>query len=461
MNQDKVWMADAIGRIAADFDLSAVPREAIERAKLAILDAVGCGYGSIDTDFGRSAWAALSGTSEGSSSTVFGQKQRLSVNDAMFVNALLVHGNDFDDTHVTGGLHPSTSAFPCALAVAESRSLSSRDLLAGYILAVETMTRVGGVAPQALQMNGFHPTGVVAVFGCAVAAARLLGLNAEEIVNAQGIALSFASGTIEYVRDGAWTKRLHSGNAAAGGYNAARFAAQGFNGPSTCYEGQNGLYSQFVSKEYAWQVDDALRTFGKVWAVAELSLKPYPSCHYCHACTDAVFELVRQHGIRADDVERIVARVPPPAVDIAAKRHPMNSYEAKFSLSYCVATSMLLGRQGLQEFEDVALLSRPDVVALSDRVICEIDEEVDYSRNIPGCVTIELKDGRRLTYDEKQNRGGPDRPLSRDDVLSKFMGNVAGILSETQAARIVGAVDQLDGDGGARDFAAILSLAEA
>jgi 2-methylcitrate dehydratase PrpD len=451
-------MSEAIGSVAEEFDLATMSPEAVERAKLAVLDAIGCGFGAVNSDFSNVAWTALSSSTEGSSATVFGRAQRLSIQDAMFVNALLIHGNDFDDTHINGGLHPSSSALPCALGVAEARNLGTRDLLGGYILAVETMTRIGGVAPQALQIRGFHPTGVLAVFGCAVAAARMMGLKVPDVVNAQGIALSFASGTIEYLRDGAWTKRLHPGNAAAGGYNAARFAAHGFKGPATCYEGQNGLYSQFLPQGHAWQVQDALRNFGKPWAVQELSLKPYPSCHYCHACTDAVLALVREHGIGAGDVERMVARVPRPALVIAEKRRPTNSYEAKFSLSYCMAVAMVQGRTGMQEFEDPALLSRADIRALSDKVVCEIDEGADYSRNLSGHVTIELKDGRTLVHDERLNRGGPDRPLSREDIIEKFMGNVTGVLREEQAARVIRAVDGLDGEGSARDFAAVLSL---
>lgn len=458
MSEGDALMARAIGRIAEDFDLSRVPPEAIQRAKLAILDAIGCGFGSIDTDFGHSAWAAMSSTSEGSSSTVFGRAQQLSANDAMFVNAALIHGNDFDDTHVTGGVHPSCSAFPTALAVSQLRDLTTRDLLAAYVLAIEVMARVGGVAPQALTVRGFHTTGVIGIFGCAVASSRLLGLKSNAIVNAQGIALAFASGTIEYVRDGAWTKRLHPGNAAANGYNAARFAAQGFNGPKTCYEGANGLYAQFLPDGYAWHVQDALRTFGMSWAVEQLSLKPYPSCHYCHACSDAVFALTREHGFGPDDVEKVVARIPSPGVSIAEKRNPTTAYEAKFSLSYCVATSLIFGRQTLSEFEDPELLQRPDIKALSNRVICELDDEADCSRNLPGCVTIELKDGRRFTHDQQANLGGPDRPLSREDVLAKFMGNIDGVLNEAQSATIISAVDQLDGDGSARNFAALLSL---
>lgn len=456
----KTSMSEGIAGFAESFDLASIPPEAVQRAKLAILDAIGCGFGSFDTDFGRSGWAALSSSSEGSSTTVFGRKQRLSMNDAMYVNALLIHGLDFDDTHIEGGVHPSASAFPCTLAIAESRNLSTRDLLAAYILAIETTVCIGAVAPQALQVRGFHPTGVLAVFGCAVAAARLLGLKAEDIVNAQGIALAFASGTVEFITDGTWTKRLHPGNAASNAYNAARFASHGFKGPRTCYEGPFGLYNQFLPHGRVWQVDDALRTLGKSWAVQELSLKPYPSCHFTHACADAVFALVRQHGIHTDEVERVVARIPRSGRAIAEKRNPANSYEAKFSLSYCVAVALITGRQSLQEFEDVSLLGRPDIMAMSNKVICEIDEAVDSSRNLPGYVEIELKDGRRLSHDEQKHRGGPDRPLGRDDVIEKFMGSVKGVLSEEQAARIVSAVDQLDRDSSARDFAAILSLAD-
>src|SRR5262245_5095232 len=251
-------LADELSQFALGLTYDAVPAAVRERAKHLMLDSVGIALASTKFPFAAVSLAALEEFGTGTS-PVIGIGRRLALRDAVLMNGILIHGLDFDDTHSRGIIHATASSFPCALALADRAGADGKALLAAYVAAMEVATRLGAVAKGGFHQVGFHPTGLVGAFGCTLAAARLLGLDAERATMAQGIVLSMASGSMEFLQDGAWTKRLHPGWAGVAGITAATLAKHGYVGPRAAYEGRFGLYASHLGQHFE-QADLALAT---------------------------------------------------------------------------------------------------------------------------------------------------------------------------------------------------------
>ena len=444
-------LSDQYARFGLSLQLRDVPRAVQTRAKHLILDAVGIALASRGYTYADVSLAAFSELGSGTS-PVIGFGRRLALRDAAVMNGVLIHGLDFDDTHSRGVIHSTTSALPCVLALADRDDMSGVDLLAAYIVAMEVSTRVASAAKGGFHQAGFHPTGLVGAFGCAVAAARLLHLDELQVAHAQGIVLSMAAGSLEFLEDGAWTKRAHPGFAAASGITAATLAKHGFTGPRSAYEGRFGLYASHLGKRLdAADQQLAIEGLGSTWQIDEVAIKPLPACHFTHAVADAAIALHREHRFSADaldSIKRVVAKVPRGTVEVVCeplepKRRPVTSYDAQFSVPYIVATALLKGRFTLDELEPAALAD-PAVLALAARVDYEIDPDTTFPRHYTGEVVVERSDGTRVAHREAINRGCADRPVSNDDIVTKFYANAQRTVSRSTAEQIAQAVLQLD-----------------
>jgi 2-methylcitrate dehydratase PrpD len=458
--------APRIAEVLADFAINlsydSIPEAVRIRAKHLMLDATGIALASTRWDFANKTLSALQSLAGAGEIAVIGMPARLPLRDAVLMNGALVHGLDFDDTHVPGILHTTSGAFPCALGVAEQTGKSGRDLLTAYVLGVETGARIATAAKGGFHQNGFHPTGMVAAFSSALIAGRLLGANSEQLAMAQGIVLSFAAGSMEFLEDGAWTKRLHPGWAGAAGVTAATLACHGFVGPRNTYEGRYGLYANYMGSHFD-ACDFSLVTggLGDTWEVDRVGVKPYPACHFNHGCVDAALALVHEKGIKAADIETIKVLVPSEVVvdvvcePVANKRRPISDYDAKFSLQYAVAASIVRGRFGLAELEQDAF-SDPEILALADKVEYAIDPQSNFPQAYSGAVVVQTRTGQELSQREAVNRGAADRPLSSEEIVEKFMGNATMAVTPGRAEEIREAVLAMDDFDDVRELAACL-----
>ena len=198
-----------LASFAASFDLEKAPRQVIERAKLHILDCFGIALASTTFEFGQRAANALRGLAGEGGYPVIGFNMALPVRDQALLNGTLIHGLDFDDTHTDGVIHASASALAAAFAQGLRYEVSGADMMAAYLIGVEVSARIGAAAQGGFHTRGYHPTGLVGVFGAALSASKLGHLTAKQMEDAQGIALSQSSGNLEFLSDGAWTKRMH------------------------------------------------------------------------------------------------------------------------------------------------------------------------------------------------------------------------------------------------------------
>ncbi len=432
-------ISERLGLFAAELSFDDLPGPVVEHAKRCLLDSIGIAFASGAYDFARRVLCALTVDNVGGTYPVIGFQERLGRRDSALFNGVLIHGLDFDDTHVPGVVHASSSALPAALAVGTEKHLSGRDFLTGYVLGLEVTSRLGMAAGGAFHQVGFHPTGLVGAFGAATLAGRLRGLSPKAIALSQGIAGSMAAGSLEFLESGAWTKRLHPGWAAGAGLVAASLAAEGFTGPERVYEGRFGLYRSHLGQDWDGDPNSALDGLGERWEMLRIALKPFAACHFTHAFADASLAL-RREGVRADQIASVecligageVGTVCEPA---QAKKQPGSDYEAKFSLPFVVAASLVRGRLSLAEFDEGTLFD-PEVTDLASKVTYRADPDSGFPRHYSGEVVVTTTDGRVLRHREQINRGAEERPLTDADVADKFRDNLTLVRSGSFADRI-------------------------
>lgn len=420
---------EALATFAADTRDEDIPAAVRVRAVHHMLDSAGIALAASRQDFAQRTLNAMRGLAGDGPVPVFGMPARLPARDAAIVNGFLCHGLDFDDTHVAGIVHATSCMLPTVMSAAIMTGASGRAAVTAYLVGVEAAARLGMVAKGGFHQVGFHPTGMIGVFGATLAAGRLMGLTAKQLGMAQGIALSMAAGSLEFLEDGAWNKRLHPGWAANAGITAAALAREGFVGATRPYDGRFGVFNSYLGKEAA-RADLSLATAGlsKTWELMSTAIKPYPACHFTHACIDAALAL-KSGGVDWRQIERVEVQVPDAVFKTvcepeANKLAPANGYDAQFSLQWLTACALVKGRFTLNELEPEAL-SDADVMTVTRKTRYAPYIGGPFPRTYSGQVIVTLADGRTLRHDEPVNRGAADRPLSNDEIVAKFRDNAA------------------------------------
>ena len=359
--------------------------------------------------------------------TVIGHAGLASVAAAALINGTATHGEDYDDTFEGGPIHAGAVVVPGVLAAAQFHRLSGADLAWGIAVGSEVMCRLCSVAPKKVHQAGFHPTAVFGALGAAAGVASALSLSPVQWMNALGIAGSMASGIIEYLAEGAWTKRMHPGWSAQAGYRAARLAQEGFTGPRTLFEGTHGFFHAFANTDDGL-FEDMLANAGEHWLSADMAFKPYACGTMAHPYIDCARALVKD-GLRVQDIDRIECKTAHGIVHrlwepLAAKQQPINGYAAKFSIPYAVAVGLLRGDAGLVEYEP-QVVHDEQVRNLARKVSYVIDPDNPYPQKFTGHVRVTLKNGHVLEATQDHFRGGKEDPMSQADLHQKFFANCA------------------------------------
>ncbi len=444
----------------SEFSYQAIPPAVRERAKYLMLDAVGIAYASTQYPFAHHILSGIRSVAGSGASSLIGLSDKLPLRDAVLMNGALVHGLDYDDTHVGAIVHPTASALPCAMGVTESINAGGRELLAAYILGVETVVRVCGAAKGGFHHFGFHPTGIAAHFSCALQAGWLYGLNAHQLTMAQGLVGSTAAASQEFLDEGAWNKRLHPGWAGIAGITAAHLARNGYVGPTKTYEGRFGLYQSHLSHlKDEVDYDYVTAGLGERWELSEVAIKPFPACHLVHACADAALALREKHNLKPEDIASVQALIPEPTIHIIAqpeanKIKPVSDYDAKFSVQFVTAACLVLGRFGLAELEQDTL-NNPLILDLASRVSYAADPDTAYPKYFSGGVVIKTRDGKTLRHHEAVNRGAGARALTGDEISKKYRDNAALALPDRRAEQVRDAILGIESLS-AREFMSVL-----
>ena len=370
--------------------------------------------------------ATLHAVDRGGLCTALGHRGGFDAFGAALVNGTAAHGEDFDDTFEGGPVHSGAVIVPAVLAACERDGLGGDSLLAGIVTGTELLCRLSLVAPKATHKAGFHPTAVFGALAAAAAAAVALRVPQETIVSALGIAGSMASGIIEYLAEGTWTKRMHAGWAAQSGLRAALMARGGFLGPRTVLEGTHGFFRAFaptVTPDFGSLLDG----LGRTWLMETIAFKPYACGTMTQPFIDCAIELARD-GARAEDITGIVCEAAEGTVHrlwepLSDKQRPPTPYAAKFSTPYCMAVAFVDRKAGVAQFTD-ARINDPGVRALAAKIRYVINPKDDYPRNYSGHLRATFADGRQREVRQPFMRGGAHAPLSTAEVEAKFMDNV-------------------------------------
>ncbi len=429
------------------FDMSKIPASVIEHAKLCIADATGVALAASTFNFSDVILNTFIDIGDSGGERVFGKSNRLSLRDAIFVNASLVHGLDFDDTQTKSVMHCSSSIWPLAFNLGTKLGKSGPDILRAFILSSEIAARLGIGANGKLQSAGFHPTGIFGAFGCAVASSILLDLTADETANALGIVISLASGNMEFVNDGAWNKRIHPAWAAVAGLTSSFLSKNKFSGTKRPIEGTYGIFRTHLPNIDA-NFDAITRNIGEKWEFLETALKPFPACHFNHAFAECALALSKEHGFNTSEIKKVTAGVHSDQVNIvceplADKQRPENSYSAQFSIPFIVAATLMRSRFTLRELESTALKD-PKILNLAQKVSYDIDATSLYPQNYSGKLNVLLKTGETLETFIAAPKGSKENPMTELEIKEKFITNASLAKSKIICSQAFNLITNLD-----------------
>lgn len=414
-----------------------------EAARLLVLDWLGSALAGLGTDTGR-IFLEYARQQPAGRVTLLGLDEGRSVEVAALCNGAVSHIVEMDDVERASVTHPGAVVVPAALAMAERTGASGRDLLCAVVAGYEIMVRVGAaLGPE--HYYHFHNTATAGAFGAAAAAGWLLNLDRERLVWALGNAGTQAAGLWQFNEEGALTKPLHPGRAAANGVLAATLSRLGLTGARRIMEGERGFFAGLAPRGEPLKVVEHLGEPGESLRVHAISIKPHASCRHTHAPIDAAIALHAQLA-SVDDIETVSVDTYRAALTLCDKPDPHSAPDAKFSLQYCVATALRHGRVGLTQF-DPAALSDPTVRALLGRVSVTVDpaREAAYPATWSAGVTVRLRDGRTVQATQERPKGDPENPLSAAELTDKFRQLAAyGSLDASQTGQALQWLQDLD-----------------
>jgi 2-methylcitrate dehydratase PrpD len=426
---------------ASGFRLAAAPPEAQDHMKKCLLDWLGCairGATMPQAECVKQYTELMGGNPH---ATVIGKQAAESMYNAALSNGYYGHILEMDDVDKESISHPGTVVIPAALSIGEWRRISGADFLAAIIAGYEVMLRVGAaVTPAHYQI--WHTTATSGVFGSAVAAGRMLGLSHEQLTSAFGNAGTMSAGLWEFLADGAMSKYLHAGKAAATGVMAACFAQTGFTGASRILEGKQGFFAGYARQD----VNPALfADFGRKYRTATVSFKPYPCCRHTHSAIDCARAAHGKLPASLADIADVDIATYKAAHQVAGIENPQDSRQAQFSLKYTVARALKTGRIALADFDDDVLFDA-EVRSLMGKTTFAVAPSLDALTPAawPCRLTVRLTDGREIVEYVENPKGDPENPLSWAEVKEKFSVLTEGIFDKQGAAAVMSLCETIE-----------------
>lgn len=452
-----------VARFVLETEYSALPAELIDIGKKSILDGFGLALSGSVAESGSIVQQYLKAQSLSGDATVIGTDMQVPGRFAAFANGVGIHADDYDDTQlavnadrVYGLLtHPTAPCLPAALAIAESLDLSGQDLMLAYHLGVEVETKVAeAISPRHYQ-HGFHATATCGTLAAASAASRLYGLDEPTLLRALAIAASQSAGLRENF--GTMTKPFHAGRSSESGIVAADFARAGWTATDKILESPRGF---FQAHGGGYLLEAISGKLGRPWTFMNpgVSIKPNPSGSLTHPGMTKMLELIFEHDIRPDQVERIDVGTNHNMPNALIHHRPQDELQAKFSMEFCMAILILERRGSLPEFTD-EVVHRADVKEMIERVNFGIHPEAEAAGydKMTTILDIHLKDGRTISGRSDFGKGSPANPMSYDEVAEKFRGcaEFAG-WNKGKAEALIDAVRELETLGSVRDLTRLM-----
>ena len=431
-----------LSEFTAGLTLGQLPAEVAERARFLVLDLIGnIVRARAEAESTPSLLAGVRALGLGAGNAgVFGDAARYAPAGAALLNGALGHSLDFDDTHAAGCLHPGVTAISAALAAGEMAGAAGADVLAGIVAGYEVSCRLALALPAGEHYaRGFHPSATCGAFGATAAAARTFRLPAEAVASAFGIALSQTAGSLEFLVNGAWTKRFQVGWSAMNGLAAACFAREGFKGAAEAFEGPHGFLRAYAPSPTPARATERL---GEVFELMATAVKPYPSCRFGHAGIDAALALRAEHELRPEEIEAVTLGLSKAGMLLIGepaekKQDPRNVVDGQFSGPFVLAVALATGRMNWDSYR---LIEDPIVRRLLPRIACVHDDaiEAEFPANMAGKVTIRAR-GQVFEKIVRVPKGEPGNFLSEAELRGKFASLAEPVLGAAQTAALADA----------------------
>ena len=414
--------------------------DAVQAAKTFILDSLGVGLAGSAGPWVEELIASQQLWGTGDDARVWVHGQRLPAPAAAMCNAYQIHNSEFDCVHEAAVVHAVTVVLPSVLAVAErDGGVDGRALILAVALGVDIACHLGVATQSGLRF--FRP-GTAGAFAAVAGIGKLKGFDAERLVNAFSIVYAQLCGTMQAHTEGSMLLGLQVGFNARNAVVACDMAANGLEGPKNILEGPFGYFRLF---ETEYDLSGILPQLGKIWRIAEIAHKPFPSGRATHGVVDGCLELKRAHGFAAGDVARITARVPPLVHHLVGRpvETAMTVNYARLCASYVAARALLNDFVGVEDFQPDAL-NDADSLALARRITVEIDDNPDPNALTPLTVDVALQNGDRHTITLDVVYGNPAKPMRREDHLAKFRRNGASAARPLDTDGLEGLIAQID-----------------
>jgi 2-methylcitrate dehydratase PrpD len=422
-----------------------LPQDVVESTKLVVLDyfaSAMAGY-KINKIFNEAIWTVVGGMGGKKESRVFFRRAKLPASNAAFLNAAYGHGADVDDGHRTAQGHPGVNVIPVALSLAEAHNIDGRDTITAIVAGYDIFVRLATAINPAHLSRGFHTTGTVGTIAAGGTAAKSLKLSRSQLGSALGLAALQAAGLLEVMKSGQMNKPFHPGKAAFNGILAARLAEAGSIAPREVFEGRTGFIKAFTDHA---DLDILLKDLGGKYSISSCYIKLYPACRHTHAAIDAAMSL-RQGGVpTANSLEKVRIHIYQGAINLTGNiREPRTEDDAKFSLTYAVATALTKGHFTLQDL-DVSKGVDSETRALISKIAIICDPRLENREaNIRGArVELIMKDGTTREIEVKLPKGEPEVPALQKDIEAKldFCGET--LFDKERLKAIVRTVERLD-----------------
>ena len=429
--EEKFSPTEACANFVSSVSFEDIPAESIDLLKRDLLDWIGCaiaGAADKSSEPIKKVTAELGGKPQAGAVGLL----KNDVARSAMCNAYYGHIFEMDDVDRESISHPATVNFPVPLAMAEYSKKSGKDALLATCCGFEVMLRIGAsVTPGHYKV--FHTTSTSGVFGSAMVAGKLLGLNATKLAWALGNAGTSSAGLWQFLQDGAMSKFLHVGLAASNGILVALLAKEGFSGSNHILEGSQGFFVGYGRQEPDLSL---FKDFGEKWRSATVSFKPYPCCRHTHSAIDAAEEI--REKLKGRKPAKVKLYTYGTANQVAGKRNPKTGRQAKFSTAYCVASTILRGKPSNNDFTDEKVTER-EVAELENLIEVIVDPEITamVPKNWPCRLEVVADDGENLVAQVWSPTGDPEKTLNWDGVVSKFHIMTDGIIdTKSQEALI-------------------------
>ncbi|TAL93207.1 MAG: MmgE/PrpD family protein [Paraburkholderia sp.] len=426
----------------ADTRFEDLSKEAVEAAKKSILDIIGVTLaGSGMEPAVRSVADVVLDAGGREEASVLGFGGKVPAQSAAFMNGVMAHCLDFDD-QTPWGAHPDSSIVPAVLALAERKGkISGRDLVTSVALGQDLFVRM---RCNVGWRQDWNLSSVVGAFSGAAAAAHIQGLTRAQIAHALGIASMQSSGTMQVIFGiGSDLRGMYAGFTAQGAVMSALLAQKGITGIEELFEGKAGIFNVYFGGKY--ERDRMVDGLGKEYLGAAMLYKAWPAVGNVHTYIHATIELMKQHGLKASEIEQIKVFVGDfhqrMCYPLDLRRAPATLVDAKFSLPFCVALAAARGQIRISDFSAAALRD-PEVLGIARKVVPVEDSTLDWKVKIPsGRMEITTRDGRTFGRVGDNVPGSPEAPMSWDELATKFRECASVAAVPVSADRITRALE--------------------